>query len=575
MALTNEGYETPTPIQAQAIPSAMAGRDVLGIAQTGTGKTAAFSLPILNHLATHKQRPNPKSCRVLVLCPTRELASQIAQSMKTYGAHLHLHIATVFGGVPYGAQIRALTKGVDVLVATPGRLVDHLESHNVNLGDTEVLVLDEVDQMLDLGFVKAIKRLTRLLPAHRQNLFFSATMPKEIGELAAELLRDPVRVSVAPVATTAERVEQMAFFIEQRRKQDLLVELFADPALVRSIVFTRTKRGADKVTMHMEKAGIPSAAIHGNKSQNQRERSLQDFRQGRVRALVATDIAARGIDIDGVTHVINFDLPEVAEAYVHRIGRTARAGAEGRAISLVDGEERGLLRNIEKLTRQQLPVEDRRDPHAQSTSPAIVQPDRRGGKGSSGGGRAPGGGEGRNYAGQRERNYGEQREQRTGDGRRPQRAASDRPSGDRPVTERSPSERNFQGDARSAERASQAERSESRPERSEYRPERAGESNRSSSSRPANTNSRSSHNGGGHSGAGRSPDGASGFANDFAGSTTRKRPGSPSAGRPTGNAAAPARPRPQGDARPSRPQGEGGQQRNAQGQNRQGGRRQG
>lgn len=566
MALTNEGYETPTPIQAQAIPSAMAGRDVLGIAQTGTGKTAAFSLPILNHLATHKQRPNPKSCRVLVLCPTRELASQIAQSMKTYGAHLHLHIATVFGGVPYGAQIRALTKGVDVLVATPGRLVDHIESHNVNLGDTEVLVLDEVDQMLDLGFVKAIKRLTRLLPAHRQNLFFSATMPKEIGDLAAELLRDPVRVSVAPVATTAERVEQMAYFIEQRRKQDLLVELFADAALVRSIVFTRTKRGADKVTMHMEKAGIPSAAIHGNKSQNQRERSLQDFRQGRVRALVATDIAARGIDIDGVTHVINFDLPEVAEAYVHRIGRTARAGAEGRAISLVDGEERGLLRNIEKLTRQQLPVEDRRDPHAQPTSPAIVQPDRRGGKGASGGGRSQSG-EGRNYAGQRERSYSEQR---SGDGRRPQRAASDRPSGDRTISERSPSERNFQGDSRSSERASQAvrsERSEYRPERSEYRPERAGESNRSSdsnrsnSSRPANTNSRGANNGGG-----RSPDGASGFANDFAGSAPRKRPGTGNAGRPSGNAAAPARPRPQGD---------GGQQRNAQGQNRQGGRRQG
>ena len=385
MALTNEGYEAPTPIQAQTIPSAMAGRDVLGIAQTGTGKTAACSLPILNHLTTHKRRPHPKSCRVLVLCPTRELASQIAQSMKTYGAHLHLHIVTVFGGVPYGAQIRSLAKGVDVLVATPGRLVDHIESHNVNLGDAEVLVLDEVDQMLDLGFVKAIKRVVRLLPPHRQNLFFSATMPKEIGELAGELLKDPVRVSVTPVATTAERVDQKVYFIEQRRKQDLLADLFADPELSRTIVFTRTKRGADKVAAHMEKAGIPSAAIHGNKSQNQRERSLADFRQGRVRALVATDIAARGIDIDGVTHVINFDLPEVAEAYVHRIGRTARAGNEGHAISLVDGEERGLLRNIEKLTRQQIPAEDRRDPNAVPSSPAIVQPDRRAKGGKMGG----------------------------------------------------------------------------------------------------------------------------------------------------------------------------------------------
>jgi ATP-dependent RNA helicase RhlE len=360
LALNKLGYEKPTPIQAQAIPLLMTGRDLVGIAQTGTGKTAAFALPILHRLLAHPQPAPRGGCRVLVLSPTRELASQIAESFRALGSQMHLKIAVVFGGVPHGAQIRALAQGLDILVATPGRLVDHLDSRVAHLGKTEFFVLDEVDQMLDLGFVKSIRRVVSLLPKRRQNLFFSATMPTEIARLAAELLVNPAQVSVTPVAKTADRVSQQVLLVETHRKRDVLVDLFADPAMTRTLVFTRTKRGADKVTQHLDAAGIPAVAIHGNKSQPQRERSLEAFKAGRVRALVATDIAARGIDIDSVTHVVNFELPEVAEAYVHRIGRTARAGAEGIAISLCDGAERDLLRNIEKLTRLNLPTQDRR-----------------------------------------------------------------------------------------------------------------------------------------------------------------------------------------------------------------------
>ena len=362
-ALAREGYETPTPIQAQAIPAVMAGRDLQGIAQTGTGKTAAFALPILHRLLANKQTAPRGGARVLVLSPTRELASQIAESFRTYGRFTNFQVAAVFGGVSHGPQLKALARGLDVLVATPGRLVDHIESGACSLRATEVLVLDEVDQMLDLGFVKAIRRIVGQLSARRQNLFFSATMPAEIDKLSAELLTDPVRVSVAPVATTVERVRQEVVLVDKARKRDVLVDLLGDPAMTRAIVFTRTKHGADKVALHLEGAGIVAAAIHGNKSQNQRERSLAALKAGRVRVLVATDIAARGIDIDGVTHVVNFDLPEVPEAYVHRIGRTARAGAEGRAISLCDHEEHDLLRAIEKLTRLSLPRTDRRSAH--------------------------------------------------------------------------------------------------------------------------------------------------------------------------------------------------------------------
>ncbi len=338
----------------------MAGRDLIGIAQTGTGKTAAFALPILHYLATHGRAAPRHGCRVLVLSPTRELASQIAESFRCLGAGLPLSIGVIFGGVPHGAQIKALARGLDILVATPGRLEDHLDARAARLGETEFFVLDEADRMLDLGFVKAIRRIIGTLPKRRQNLFFSATMPNEIATLAGDLLVDPVEVAVTPVATPAGRVNHQVVLVETSRKRDLLVELFGDARMTRTLVFTRTKRGADKVTQHLDDSGIAACAIHGNKSQSQRERSLEAFRGGRVRALVATDIAARGLDIDGVTHVVNFELPEVAEAYVHRIGRTARAGAAGIAISLCDGAERALLRNIEKLTRLNLPMLDRR-----------------------------------------------------------------------------------------------------------------------------------------------------------------------------------------------------------------------
>ncbi len=367
-AVAAEGYTTPTPIQLQAIPYVLEGKDLMGLAQTGTGKTAAFALPILHRLILNKRRPPRFGCRVLVLAPTRELASQIAESFRVYGARLNLHIATVFGGVSHGPQIKALQRGIDVLVATPGRLCDHLDARAADLGGTEYLVLDEVDQMLDLGFFRSIRRIVGLLPVKRQNLFFSATMPDEIAGLAKELLTDPVRVAVTPVATTAERVDQKVFLIERARKRDLLAELFADPALNKAIVFTRTKHGADKVAQHLERAGVSACAIHGNKSQSQREKALATFRDGQARALVATDIAARGIDIDAVSHVINFELPEVPESYVHRIGRTARAGAGGIAYSLCDGEERALLRAIEKLTRQRIDTEDRSRPGAEEFS---------------------------------------------------------------------------------------------------------------------------------------------------------------------------------------------------------------
>jgi ATP-dependent RNA helicase RhlE len=370
-ALAKLGYTRPTPIQVQAIPPLMKGHDLIGIAQTGTGKTAAFALPILNKIVTDR-RPAPKGgARVLVLSPTRELASQIAQSFRDLSDGLGLKIAVVFGGVPHGAQIRALSAGLDVLVATPGRLLDHLDARVAHLNMVEFLVLDEVDQMLDLGFVKPIRRIVRELPRQRQNLFFSATMPTDIRALAGELLRDPVEVSVTPAAKTADRVEQSVLFIEAAKKRDLLVELFDDAELTRVLVFTRTKHGADRVTRTLDEAGIDAAAIHGNKSQGQRERALAAFRGGQTRALVATDIAARGIDIDGVSHVVNFELPQVAEAYVHRIGRTARAGKAGQAISFCDHEERDLLRAIERLTRLTLFKTDRRGAAGPKPAPVV------------------------------------------------------------------------------------------------------------------------------------------------------------------------------------------------------------
>jgi ATP-dependent RNA helicase RhlE len=339
----------------------MEGKDLLGIAQTGTGKTAAFALPILHRLAADKKPAPRRGCRCLVLSPTRELATQIADSFRAYGAGMGLSVAVVFGGVKYGPQVRALAAGVDILVATPGRLIDHINEKVANLAEVEVFVLDEADQMLDMGFVVPIRGIVKGLPQKRQNLFFSATMPSEIEKLAGELLKSPSKVSVTPQATTVEKIDQKVLFIETARKRALLAELFDDAAFRRVLVFTRTKRGADRVAKGLTAIGIEAASIHGDKSQGQRERALAQFKAGEMRALVATDIAARGIDVDGVSHVIQYELPNVPEAYVHRIGRTARAGANGSAVSLVADDERNLLRDIQKVTRQTIPSWDRRN----------------------------------------------------------------------------------------------------------------------------------------------------------------------------------------------------------------------
>jgi superfamily II DNA/RNA helicase len=369
-ALREENYLTPTPIQAQTIPLALSGRDVVGIAQTGTGKTAAFALPILHRILANRIKPQPKSCRVLVLSPTRELSGQILDSFNAYGRHMRLSSALAIGGVPMGRQVRSLMPGVEILVATPGRLLDLVQSNGLKLGQVEFLVLDEADRMLDMGFINDIRKIVAKLPVRRQTLFFSATMPRDIAELADAMLRDPARVAVTPVASTAERITQRVIQVDHSAKGTFLAELLKQQAVERALVFTRTKHGADKVVKGLARAGITADAIHGNKSQNHRERVLAAFRSGAIRTLVATDIAARGIDVDGVSHVVNFDLPNVPETYVHRIGRTARAGAEGIAISLVaGGEELAYLRDIEKLIRIALPREDRRTPGHRETVP--------------------------------------------------------------------------------------------------------------------------------------------------------------------------------------------------------------
>ena len=350
-ALAAKDYTTPTPIQVQAIPPLLDGRDLCGIAQTGTGKTAAFALPSLDYLAEEEVGRMPKACRMLILSPTRELASQIADNMRGYAKYLRMRIETVFGGVPINKQKRKLENGVDVLVATPGRLLDLIDQRALTLSEVEIFVLDEADQMLDLGFIHDLKRIERLLPQRRQSLFFSATMPKNIATLAEKFLYQPVKVSVAPQATTAERVEQYVTFVTQKEKQALLTMTLRDEDIERALIFSRTKHGADRIVRFLAGAKIGAAAIHGNKSQPQREAALAAFRSGEIKYLVATDIAARGIDIPAVSHVFNFDMPNVPEQYVHRIGRTARAGASGIAISFVnDGDERGYLKAIERLT---------------------------------------------------------------------------------------------------------------------------------------------------------------------------------------------------------------------------------
>ena len=355
-ALAGENYSTPTPIQAKAIPVLLAGRDLLGIAQTGTGKTAAFAIPMLQKLSVGHVPPDSKQARGLILAPTRELAVQIEQSLRTYGRHLNLRMAVILGGVNQSGQVRTMARGVDILVATPGRLLDLVQQKHVRLDAVQVFVVDEADRMLDMGFIRDVRKLVAMLPRRRQSMLFSATMPEDIASLSREMMNAPERIEVAPQGRTADRIVQMLYHVPMPQKRQLLSKLLEDVALNRVIVFTRTKHGANRVAEHLSKTGVAAEAIHGNKSQNARQRALDLFKSGKARVLVATDIAARGIDIDHITHVVNFELPNEPESYVHRIGRTARAGGDGVAISFCDPTERGYLRDIERLTRNKIEV---------------------------------------------------------------------------------------------------------------------------------------------------------------------------------------------------------------------------
>lgn len=367
-ALQHEGYTNPTPIQQKAIPSILEGRDLLGTAQTGTGKTAAFAIPILQNLAEKNVKNN--HIKVLVLTPTRELAIQIEESFNAYGRNLRLRNLVVFGGVKQSGQENALRRGVDILVATPGRLLDFISQGIISLKHLEVFVLDEADRMLDMGFVHDVKRIIKLLPANRQTLFFSATFPEEINKLADSMLTNPVKVSVAPPAATADTIQQKVYFVDKDDKLDLLTHILQNEIAESVLVFSRTKHGADKIVRKLQKDRISAEAIHGNKSQNQRQNALTNFKSGKTRILVATDIAARGIDIDELKYVLNYELSDVAETYVHRIGRTGRAGSEGSSISFVDGLDLLNLKETEKLIGKKIPIE--RD-HPYHTDNLVVQ----------------------------------------------------------------------------------------------------------------------------------------------------------------------------------------------------------
>ncbi|NII09596.1 DEAD/DEAH box helicase [Oleiagrimonas sp. C23AA] len=396
-ALTEQGYESPTPVQAQAIPFVLEGRDLLASAQTGTGKTAAFTLPLLHRLIGGEAKRTP---RALVLVPTRELAAQVAESVRTYARHVRMRTAVIFGGVGMGPQTDALRRGVDIVVATPGRLLDHIGQRHIDLSGIQTLILDEADRMLDMGFIRDIRKVIAALPKQRQNLLFSATFSGDILKLAEGLLSDPARVEVAPRNTTAERVSQSVYNVDKSNKTALITHLVGTGNWRQVLVFTRTKHGANRLALQLERNGLTAAAIHGNKSQNARTRALADFKAGKVRVLVATDIAARGLDIDQLPHVINHELPNVPEDYVHRIGRTGRAGAEGEAISLVAPDERKLLRDIERLLKRKLDagVVEGFEPDPNARAEPEEAPRRGGGRGQgasrSGGGRSQAGGRG-------------------------------------------------------------------------------------------------------------------------------------------------------------------------------------
>jgi ATP-dependent RNA helicase RhlE len=444
-ALADEGYTTPTPIQTKAIPHVLAGRDLFGCAQTGTGKTAAFALPLIDRLLADPRKPAPRRCRVLVLAPTRELAAQIFESFKAYGRHARLKAAVIYGGVGQHQQSRAMMHGVDVLVATPGRLLDLVGQRLVDIRSVEYLVLDEADRMLDMGFIHDMRKIIAMLPADRQTLFFSATLPAEVRSLADAMLRDPLEIKTTPQATPAETVSQSVFFVAKKEKKALLLKLLEEEATGRVIVFARTKHGADKLHHDLDKAGIRAAAIHGNKSQAQRERALAAFKSPRPPVLIATDIAARGIDVDDVAHVVNYELPHEPETYVHRIGRTGRAGQTGAAVSFCDAEERSRLTAIERLLKRAIPA--RNEPPAVSEEYRDQESGSRTGRRPAGrrsrGGRQ-GGGQVQSQAGGRsQRQGGRQRSAKPTRAAEPQPIAAGTAAGAAPAAAGKPGRRKF------------------------------------------------------------------------------------------------------------------------------------
>ncbi len=370
-AIAVEGYTTPSPIQEQCIPYLLQGRDVLGTAQTGTGKTAAFALPLLQRLSRHNRRPKRGTPRALILAPTRELAAQIGDSIATYGRFLNLKHFVIYGGVKQYSQVKALNRGVDILVATPGRLLDLMNQGFIYLDEIEVFILDEVDRMLDMGFIHDINKILEEVPDNRQTLFFSATMPPKMEVLAKTLVSDPVRITIAPDKPTLDAIDQLVLFVDKGNKNDLLVSLLKEPEVKKAIVFTQMKHTANKLSKKLQDAGIKAVAIHGNKSQAMRTRALADFKKGRYQVLVATDVAARGLDVDDITHVFNFDLPVESETYVHRIGRTARAGASGNAVSFCTAEDRYYLRGIEKILGKQIPTNPKHEYHSEAASKSL------------------------------------------------------------------------------------------------------------------------------------------------------------------------------------------------------------
>lgn len=386
-AVAEEGYATPTPIQQQAIPHLLQGRDLLGCAQTGTGKTAAFTLPLLQEMTLKHKPVHPGRPRALILTPTRELAAQIGDSIRTYGRHVRVSHTVIFGGVGQHPQVQAVRRGVDVVVATPGRLLDLMGQGHVHLDRVEFFVLDEADRMLDMGFIPSVRKVIARLPQKRHSLFFSATMPPVVAELAKELLHQPVQITIDPGQPTVERIAQRLMFVDKENKDALLVDLIAGHDMDKVLVFTRTKHGADKVVKKLHAAGVTASAIHGNKSQSARTSALHGFKTGKVRALVATDIAARGLDVDGITHVVNYDLPEEPETYVHRIGRTARAGADGDAFSFCAARERDWLRDVERLIRKAIPVDRSHRYHSETARNATGEAARPEPRGRHGGGR--------------------------------------------------------------------------------------------------------------------------------------------------------------------------------------------